>query len=167
MYEFIYYKVRDVMTSEPITVKQDITFAEIEAIFEEHDFNGFPVVDDNDRFIGMVTKLDLLKAFTFIKRMIIPHYDTIMHQHVSQIMIRKPHVFNPETPLTRVLQKMLETKHKSFPVVENNFVIGIVAREDILRALRQSAYGQLPERLSSSEVDGLLEASDIWEGLRV
>ena len=26
MYEFIDYQVRDVMTSEPITVKQDITF---------------------------------------------------------------------------------------------------------------------------------------------
>ena len=167
MYEFIDYQVRDVMTSEPITVKQDITFVEMEAIFEEHDFNGVPVVDRENRLVGMVSKLDLLKAFAFTKRIKIPQYDVIMRQHVSEIMVRNPIVFNPETPLTRVLQKMIDTKHKSFPVVEDNVVVGIVAREDILRALRQSAYGQLPWRLCMSEVDGLFNARDVWDGIKI
>jgi len=37
---------------------------------------------------------------------------------------------------------MIETGHKSFPVVEDDRVTGIVAREDIIRALRQAAQGQ-------------------------
>ncbi len=161
MYEFIYYEVRDVMTPDPITVKQDITFEEVEAIFEEHDFNGLPVVDENNRLIGMITKLDILEAFAITKRLVIPQYNTIMRYHVSQIMVKKPQVFTPETPLTRVLQKMVETGHKSFPVVDGDRVVGIIAREDILRALRQSALGQFPARLRLSEREGLLEASDI------
>ena len=142
MYEFIYYQVRDVMTSDPIAVDKHVTLSEVEAIFEEHDFNGLPVVDENHRLIGMMTKLDLLKAFAFTEKSKIPHYDVMMDQEISQVMTKDPRVVYPETPLTRVLQDMIDTGHKSFPVVEDDRVTGIVAREDIIRALRQAAQGQ-------------------------
>ena len=144
MYEFIYYRVKDVMTPDPVTVKQDAELSDVEAIFEEHDFNGLPVVDENHRLIAMITKLDLLKAFTFTEKSKIPPYDAIMAQKISNVMTKKPRVVYPETPLTRVLQHMIETGHKSYPVVENDVVIGILAREDIMRALRQAAQGERP-----------------------
>ena len=146
MYDFIYYQVRDVMTSKPITVDQHVTFADVEAIFEEHDFNGLPVVDESHKLIGMMTKLDLLRSFAFTEESKIPHYDVIMGESISQVMTKEPHVVSPETPLTRVLHYMIETGHKSFPVVKNDRVVGIVAREDIIRALRQAAQGQGPDR---------------------
>ena len=142
MYVFIYYQVRDVMTSDPITVDKHITLADVEAIFEEHDFNGLPVVDPTHHLIGMITKLDLLKAFAFTEKSKIPHYDAMMDQEISQVMTKDPRVVYPGTSLTRVLQYMIETGHKSFPVVEDDRVTGIVAREDIIRALRQAAQGQ-------------------------
>ncbi|MBW1886994.1 MAG: CBS domain-containing protein [Deltaproteobacteria bacterium] len=161
MYEFVYYKVRDVMTSDPITVGQHVTLAEAEKIFEEHDFNGLPVVDEENRLIGMVTKLDLMKAFAFIKRIKVPHYDTIMSQPISQMMETKPQVFTPETPLTRVLHEMIETGHKSFPVVDDDRVVGIVAREDVLKALRKASTGQLPDRPLLSESQGISESTKL------
>ena len=161
MYEFVYYQVKDVMTSDPITVSQDITLAEAEKIFEVHDFNGLPVVDKEKRLIGMVTKLDLLKAFAFMKRIKIPHFDTIMSQHVSQIMVRNPHLFAPDAPLTRVLHKMIETRHKSFPVVESDRVVGIVAREDVLKALHRASTGLLPDRQLLSDKEEILEVSNL------
>jgi CBS domain-containing protein len=158
MYEIIYYQVRDVMTPNPITVRQDIILEDLETIFEEHDFNGVPVVDEGHRLIGMVTKLDLIRAFVVTERVKTPYLDAIMRKAVSQVMVQKIHVFNPETPITNVLQSMIETKHKSFPVVEGERVVGIVAREDVLRALQQSALGLLPERLRSSDMQGQIEA---------
>ena len=144
MYEFIYYRVKDVMTPDPVTVKQDAELSDVEAIFEEHDFNGLPVVDENHRLIAMITKLDLLKAFTFTEKSKIPPYEAIMAQKVTNVMTNEPHVVYPETSLTRVLQHMIETGHKSYPVVENDVVLGILAREDIMRALRQAAQGERP-----------------------
>jgi len=138
------------MTSDPIAVDKHVTLSDVEAIFEEHDFNGLPVIDKNRKLIGMVTKLDLLKAFTFTEKSKIPPYDAIMAQKISNVMPKEPHVVYPETPLTRVLQHMIETGHKSYPVVENDYVIGIVAREDIMRALRQAAQGERPARDSSA-----------------
>ena len=146
MYFFIYYQVRDVMTSDPITVDKHITLADVEAIFEEHDFNGLPVVDTTHHLIGMITKLDLLKAFAFTEKSKIPHYDVMMDQEISQVMTKDLRVVYPGTSLTRVLQYMIETGHKSFPVIEDDRVTGIVAREDIIRALRQAAQGQGPAR---------------------
>jgi len=146
MYVFIYYQVRDVMTSDPIAVDKHVTLSDVEAILEEHDFNGLPVVDESHRLIGMITKLDLLKAFAFTEKSKIPHYDAIMDQKISKVMTKDPRVVYPETPLTRVLQHMIQTGHKSFPVVGNDCVMGIVAREDIIRALRQAAQGEGPAR---------------------
>jgi len=146
MYEFIYYQVKDVMTPDPVEVKPDVALSDVEVIFEKHDFNGLPVIEKSRKLIGMVTKLDLLKAFTFTERSKIPPYDAIMAQKVSNVMTNEPHVVYPETSLTRVLQHMIETGHKSYPVVENDVVIGIVAREDIMRALRQAAQGERPAR---------------------
>jgi len=160
MYEFIYYQVRDVMTKNPITVRKLVSLAYVEAIFEEHDFNGLPVVDDSHRLLGMITKLDLLKAFSFTERSKIPHYNEIMGQKVLNVMKGEPLVVYPDSPLTRVLHLMTKTGHKSFPVIENDYVIGIVAREDILRALRLAAQGNLPERLTRQDTEVLSEASN-------
>jgi CBS domain-containing protein len=41
------------------------------------------------------------------------------------------------------LQKMIDTRNKSFPVVDGARVVGVVAREDVMRALRSAAAGQL------------------------
>jgi len=150
VYEFIYYRVKDVMTPDPVAVKPDAALSDVEAIFEEHDFNGLPVVDESHRLIGMITKLDLLKAFSFTEKSKIPLYDAIMAQKVSNVMTKEPRVVYLETPLTRVLQHMIETGHKSYPVVENDHVIGIVAREDIMRSLRQAAQGERPIRDGSA-----------------
>jgi CBS domain-containing protein len=146
MYDFIYYQVKDVMTSRPVAVKKDVTLSYVEGIFEEHDFNGLPVVDESRKLIGMMTKLDLLKSFAFTENNKIPHYDAIMGESISQVMTKEPQVVFPKTPLTRVLQHMIETGHKSFPVVENDHLVGVVAREDIIQALRQAAQGQGPDR---------------------
>jgi len=145
MYEFIHFRVQDVMTRHPIVVHKDMTLAKAEAIFERHDFNGLPVVDGENRLIGMMTKLDFLKAFAFTENSKMPRYDVMMAQSVETVLTTAPCVVSPETPLTRVAQSMIETRFKSFPVIENDRVIGIIARENIMKALRRAAQGEAPE----------------------
>jgi len=146
MYEFIYFRVKDVMTPKPVMVDKHVTLSDAEEIFEEYDFNGIPVVDEKDQLIGMMTKLDFLKAFAFTEKNKIPHYDAIMGQEISNVLTLDPRVVFPETPLTRVVRYMIETGYKSFPVTNDNRVVGIVAREDIIKALRQAAQGEGPDR---------------------
>ena len=157
MYEFIYYQVQDVMTPSPMTASPEMSIGEVEQIFENHDFNGLPVVEEDGLLlVGMVTKLDILKAFSFTGKTKVPPYDAIMARPVARYMTDECRSVRLDTPLTRVLQKMTETGHKSFPVLEASRVIGIISREDILRALRRAALGEPPARMmaGSSTVGG-------------
>jgi CBS domain-containing protein len=141
MYEFLQYRVRDAMTREPVTIGRRTTLAEVEALFERHDFNCLPVVEAG-ALVGIVTKLDLLKAFAFTKRRLLPPYEKIMRRPAAVVMNARPTTMRPEMPLTRVLQRLIDTRHKSFPVVADGRLVGMVAREDVLRILRRAAAGE-------------------------
>jgi CBS domain-containing protein len=142
MYEFLAYRVRDVMTSHRLVVGPNTPLFEVEDIFTTHGFNGLPVVGGDGRLLGLLTKLDVLKAFAFTPRAIVPPYEEIVAQPVDAFYTRDPHTVSPDTPLTRVLEDLVRTRYKSCPVVEKGRLVGMVAREDLLRALRAVAGGR-------------------------
>jgi len=143
MYEFLDYQVQDVM-SRPVCVRGETTLAEAEALLEKHGWNGVPVVDAAERLVGFFTSLDLLDAFAFAEDTILPSYERILARSVSDVMTRDVVSVCPRTPLTRVLQKLVDTGSKSFPVVDDDRVIGVIAREDVMGALRRAGQGKRP-----------------------
>jgi CBS domain-containing protein len=138
MYRFLEARVADYMTRSVMTVPPDAPVRELERLFSQHDFNGFPVVAAG-ALVGLVTKFDILKVFVFTSHTVVPHYDDLSRRTAAEIMTREVITFTPETPLTRVLQTLIDSRVKSFPVVDHGRLIGIVAREDIVRALRDAA----------------------------
>jgi CBS domain-containing protein len=151
MYDFLRYRVRDAMTREPVTVDRSTSLRVLERIFSERDFNGVPVVDAGGRLLGVATKIDILRAFTFSQNAIIPPYESIMERTVGEVMTRGPVTVDPELPLTRVLQRMVELGNKSFPVVDGGRVVGVIAREDLLAALRRATGGPASERADTPD----------------
>lgn len=149
MYEFLQYLVRDVMTEDVVAVGPSSPLSELEEIFDGRDFNGVPVLSDSGEVVGMVTKLDILEAFRFTEEHMIPPYEEIVQQPASSVMSEAVDSVTPLTPLTRVLEKLVTTKLKSYPVLDEGRLVGIVSREDVLRALRAAAEGKGPERLRS------------------
>ncbi|TFG92107.1 MAG: CBS domain-containing protein [Myxococcales bacterium] len=142
MYEFLDYRVEDVM-SRAVTVRAEMTLAEAEALLEKQGFNSLPVVDAGERLVGIVTSLDLLRAFAFPEDTILPSFSDVMQRPVSSVMSRDAQSVCPRTPLTRVLQKIVDTRNKSFPVVDDDRVVGIIAREDLMLALRRAEEGRV------------------------
>jgi len=139
MYEFLAYRVRDVMTREVVTIGPDATLADAEDLFDAHDFEALPVLDDGGVPIGIVSKLDVLRGFLFTPESIVPPYEEIRARPVRSVMTLQPLTVAPEQPLTRVLETLVETRVKSLPVLEAGRLVGIVAREDVIRALRKAA----------------------------
>jgi CBS domain-containing protein len=144
MYEFLDYRVEDVMVSPAVTLPPAASLADAEALFDKHDFNGLPVVDASGHLLGILTKLDLLKAFRFTDDHMFPPYETIMGRAVETVMTRDVLTVTPRAPLTRVLEKMIDAGTKSFPVVDEGRVVGMVAREDLIRGLRRAVSGEKP-----------------------
>ena len=143
MYEFLDYRCSDVM-SRPVSVGPEATLAEVEAILEKHGYNSLPVVDEQGRLLGVVTSLDLLRSFAFPDDTILPRFSEVMRRPVASVMSRDAQTVCPRTPLTRVLQKLVDSRNKSFPVVDDDRVVGVVAREDVMLALRRAEEGWKP-----------------------
>ncbi len=160
MYEFLAYRVCDVMQYHPVTVGPDTPLAEIEALFEERDFNSLPVVSRDGTLLGLVTKLDFLKAFGFISHEMVPQYDEIMHWPARSVMTREPDTVHPHMALTDVLQFMVDMRYRSFPVTIGGLLLGVVSRSDVLYALRRAAAEQpaLHEQRAGSGFERLTAA---------
>jgi CBS domain-containing protein len=137
MYRFLECTVGQYMTREVKTVDREITLRELEALFAKHDFNAFPVVDGKE-MIGLVTKFDFLKTFAFTTHQLLPRYDELLGRQVGEVMTEAVVHVEPTAPLTRTLQLMVSLKARSFPVVADKKLVGMIAREDIMRALKET-----------------------------
>lgn len=56
--------VKDLMTTDVVTVGEDSTVQDVVNAMEEHDVNRIPVVDSDHHLVGIVTRKDLLKHLT-------------------------------------------------------------------------------------------------------
>lgn len=138
MYGFLACTVSQFMTRAVKTVRRQTTMRELGDLFEKHDFNAFPVLE-NGKMMGIVSKFDFLRAFAFTSSQIVPRYDELMNRVVADVMTEAVVHVDPTSPLTRVLELMVSLKTRSFPVLNTDRQLqGIISREDIMRALKET-----------------------------
>jgi CBS domain-containing protein len=137
-------KVRDAMTTDVMTVGPEASLKEIAAIFSEHRISGLPVVDDDRRVLGVITKTDIIikelaEAPTVLRRLLhhreAPAVATkIEAQSASQAIIAPPITVSPAQLLADAADLMLEHGVNRLPVVEEDKLVGILTRFDLVQA---------------------------------
>ncbi len=144
MYEFLEETVGNNMTPAVRSVTPETTVGELYRLFAADNFDAYPVVRD-DTLVGIVSKLDALKPFAFAQDQILPHYKEGMGTTIDEIMSTEVVAVEPEARLQRVLELMIKHRLKSLPVVDRwQSLIGIIAREDVMRAMERSVLLQYP-----------------------
>ena len=89
--------------------------------------------------LGIVTKFAFLRTFAFTIGRMVPHYDELMRRPVGEMMTEAVVPVEPAAPLTRVLQLMVSLKSRSFPAVgPDRQLVGMISREDVIRALKEA-----------------------------
>jgi CBS domain-containing protein len=141
MYRFLESTAAQYMTSKVTSVTRTCTLGELESLFAKYDFETLPVVED-DRLLGIVTKFDFLRAFAFTTGQLLPSYDEQMKKTVGAVMTEGVVHVEPDAPLTRVLQMMVNHRIRSFPVVDDGKLVGMISRGDVMRALKQATDGK-------------------------
>jgi CBS-domain-containing membrane protein len=142
VHKFLEATAGQYMTRTVTTVTRDTTMRELKKMFDDDDLNAFPVRESDD-IVGLVTKFDFLKCFAFTPTRMVPAYDDLLSRTVSDVMTPEFIYVDPATKLTRVLQLMVDHRMKSIPVLDaGQRLVGIIAREDVMRALAAStAHG--------------------------
>ena len=141
MHQFLEATAGQYMTRNVKTVTRDTTMRELHKMFEADNFNCYPVREGDD-VIGVVSNFDFLKCFAFNPGRMVPAYDDLLSRMVTDVMTPEFIYVDPATKLTRVLQLMVDHRMKSLPVLDaEQRLAGIIAREDSMRALADSARG--------------------------
>jgi len=145
-------KVKDIMTTEPITVSPDMEITQAAQLLLAKRINGVPVVNEEGQLVGILCQSDLIaqqkkipvpSLFTFLDgfipltsmKTLEKEFQKIAATAVSQAMTPNPVFVQPETSIEAVAALMVDRGFHTIPVIEGDRLVGIVGKEDILRTL--------------------------------
>ncbi len=143
---------KDIMTSEVITVKPDLSVEKLAEILWENKISGVPVLDDNDTLVAVVTENDLIDQ---TKKIHIPSVITLLDSvfflesggkmekqikkitgsTVGDIGTEKLISVTEETPLNEIATIMAEKRVHTLPVLSGEKLVGVVGKSDIIRTV--------------------------------
>lgn len=141
-------KVSEVMRREVVTVHPDSPVTEVVQLLLDKDFTAVPVVDDDNKVVGMVSDSDLLqrggiKVTLSLKRAADPEFVQELHRQlkdpdrkVAEVMTPEVVTVFPDVVLGKAAKLMVEKHLKRLPVVDKEGkLVGILGRLDILNTI--------------------------------
>ena len=155
-------KVRDVMTRDPVTVTPGTTIREAAALLRERHIGGLPVVEGG-RVEGMITESDImsllktkgpsddlwLPAPLEILEVPVREYinwtrtkealSDIGNRPVREVMTSPAVTVEEDVEIEDAASLMLDEGIARLPVVRGGKLVGIVAREDIVRGVASAS----------------------------
>ena len=159
-------KVKEVMTKTVTTVTPDTLVKDAAAILALRNISGVPVVDGG-KIVGIFSEADVLKSIKTTKkdmrliypsisslgiafqeevtqREIIEAYEEIGRKPVKEIMSTRVVTVASDIPINEVIIQMVQKSINRLPVVDNNVLVGIVTRGDVIRGLAvEHAVGEV------------------------
>lgn len=109
--------------SGPISMKSANTVQDWNELVKETGLSRFPVVDEWNRVVGIITSKDIVGASA--------------DQTIEKLMTRNPRVVQLQTSLASAAHKMVWEGIELLPVVDRNRkLIGAISRQDVLRTMQ-------------------------------
>ena len=146
--------VREIMTTDVLTFQQDDGVEAAMRAMVDRNVDAAPVVDANANLVGMLSNSDLIVQESEL------HFPTVLsflgatieigHKHfeedlrkalgskVSDLMTTKPVTIAEDDTIERAATVMHEKDVSRLPVANAGRLVGIVSRNDVLRAILAS-----------------------------
>jgi acetoin utilization protein AcuB len=127
--------VADIMTRNVLLAKPSYGFTEVARLFSEVGIHHLPVVDDDQRLIGIISANDVMKAYS---RQLSNLSAGQMQQldediKVADLMTSDPVYVSPATSLHKAAELFTKRNIQCLPVVEGVTVKGIITSRDLIR----------------------------------
>lgn len=145
-------KVKDIMEKDVRYLSPDISAKDaLYKILNQH-ISGLPVIDSNDKLVGMFTEKDILSYIlpSYVEQVgkfmygetpkaIVNKLMALDNIKVKDIMRKEVVTITEDSSLGEAAHLVLTRKARRIPVVKDGKVTGIIAREDILKAFSREA----------------------------
>lgn len=122
-------RVRDYMVSRLVLLKPDMEIVRATHLLIRNDISGAPVVDDEGRLVGILTERDCMRVAVEAE------YYAMPGGLVKDVMSADPEFVSPDDSIFQLARRFIDQKYRRYPVVENDRVIGLISRRDVMRAL--------------------------------
>ncbi|PLX97042.1 MAG: hypothetical protein C0620_01495 [Desulfuromonas sp.] len=143
---------KDIMSTDVYSVQEKTELKEFAAQLEKTGVSTMPVVDDNNRVIGVVSATDLIdrdkplhiptvvSLFDWViylesEKNFEEQVQRISAQTVGEICTKPAISCGIDTPVSEIADLMVTKKIHLIPVVNQDVLVGVVARLDIVKAM--------------------------------
>ncbi|MEM5874969.1 MAG: CBS domain-containing protein [Candidatus Aenigmatarchaeota archaeon] len=148
--------VKECMTTRVITISPDSEILDAVKLMVENNISGLIVLDKNNKVVGVISESDIVNALKssfpeisitsnislslllLLKRGLEAYMEAkkLAKLKVKDLMTKKVFSVKPEDTIEEAARIMSEKDVKRLPVIdENNNLVGIISRSDILKAL--------------------------------
>lgn len=138
--EILDVAVGALMSAPAVTVTPETSIQALTELFQQHDCNGFPVVNEVGALLGLVTRVDLFKLYLLPYRRFIPALEDTWVSSVGAIMSRGVVALSARDAAIKAVALMVEHGLRTIPVVESTTagttVVGVLTRRDLAVALK-------------------------------
>ena len=167
-------RVKDIMTTKTITLGPEDTLEKATQLFEQFKYDGFPIVNEEGKLLGIVTAYDMVSQsyathLPLLLRMVENLYkdkadDSVLKNHFEKIgsvkmrdmMNLDPLVIGPEVKVEDLAKEFLQHHRVNpIPVIDDNKkLLGVVSRFDIIRFFDEKYFDRM---LIASGHEGILQ----------
>jgi CBS domain-containing protein len=151
---------QDIMNPDVMTVREDLTIAELAAFLTDQEISGAPVENEHGKLVGVVSVTDIVRATSSGGERYAPDHDPGFyvrgwedriepedlegfHFDDEGLLVRDimtPSVFAVEanSPVREVAQSMMDSHLHRMLVVRDDKVVGIVSTSDMLQMVAEA-----------------------------
>jgi predicted transcriptional regulator len=138
--------VEDILPADGIvyTLRNNSTVLDWQKLLEKTGHTRFPVVDEWNRVVGMITSKDVVGAKP--------------EQTIDRLMTRNPQTVNRRTSIASAAHRMVWEGIELLPVVDaNRKLVGVISRKDVLKAMQYQKQPQMGETFEDIVWSGFAE----------
>lgn len=121
--------IGDYMTKRVFTLKKETSVLVAIKSLLDHKVTCAPVVDEHGKLAGMFSEKDSMKV------VLDTAYNQGMSGTVGEFMSSDIVTVDAEASIVDLAERFQESSVRSFPVFDDNALVGVVSRTDVLKAL--------------------------------
>lgn len=129
--------IKDQMTPNPVYGYPNMPLAEAQALMQEKNIRHLPILDDDDKLVGLVTRQALAQALPDDLSQFGPfviNY-TLAKLQAHNIMVRDVITIDPNTTIEEAARVMADENIGCLPVLQDENLVGIITESDLFNIM--------------------------------
>jgi len=125
-------RAKELMSSPAIKVHADMSCEEARNLLTRYNINALVITEHlngKEKLLGYIARQVISKAV----------FLNLSHAPVREYMTTEIGVVGPDSELPEIQQKIIDNKQRVLPVVDNDLIIGVITRTDLLNTLVQES----------------------------